>query len=138
MQMRTPASTSNQDTLNKSVNRVLSGNVSPGNGLTFDSSGQPLTYAQDNTIGIIIRIGSVSNPNALPAAWTGNNTDLTIAHNLNVVPYGFIVIAKYAAADVFYGSIAPTETNITLQTTNDATDITIWILASPQQVVSQG
>jgi len=136
MQMRVPTSISTQDTLNKSVNRVLSGNVSPGNGLTFDTNGQPLTYDQDNMVGIVIRIGSLANPNALPASWTGNNTDLTIAHNLNTVPYGFIVIAKYAAADVFYGTAPPTETTITLQTTNDATDITIWILASPQQVVS--
>lgn len=130
MQPRVPTGISNQDTLNKSVNTVLAGNVSPGNGLTFDSNGQPLTYSTDNMSGIIIRIGSNANPNALPAAWPSSpNTDLTIAHNLNTVPYGYILIAAYTGAIVYYGSIAATATNITLRTTDETTDTTIWILA---------
>lgn len=129
MQPTQASSISVQDHFNKSINRVLAGNVSPGNGLTFDANGQPLTYSQDNMSGIIIRIGSVTNPNALPAAWTANNTDLTIAHNLGKVPYGVIAIAKYAAADVWFGTVAPTDMNITIQTNNDATDMTVLILA---------
>jgi hypothetical protein len=129
MQPQKASSISNQDTLNKSFTRVLSGNVSPGNGLTFDANGQPLTFSQDNMSGVIIRIGSVTNPNALPAAWTGNSTDLTIAHNMGKVPYGVFAIAKYAAADVWFGTIAATDMNITLQTDNDATDMTVLILA---------
>ena len=124
-----PTSISNQDNYNKSLALVLQGNVSPGSGLTFDSDGQPLTYATDNMSGVIVRIGSVSNPNALPAAWPGVGTNLTLAHNLNKVPYGIILIAKYAACDVWLGTIPPTDTDITLQTSNDATDTTIWILA---------
>jgi hypothetical protein len=129
MQPQKAASISNQDQYNKSLTLVLAGNVSPGNGLTFASDGTPLTYSTDNMSGSIIRIGSLTNPNALPAAWTGNNTDLTIAHNLGKVPYGIIVIYKTAAADVFFGTVAPTDMQITLQTTNDATDTTIWLLA---------
>jgi hypothetical protein len=129
MQPTKASSIGSQDQLNKSISLVLAGNVSPGNGDTFDANGQPLTFTQDNMSGILIRIGSLVNPNVLPAAWTGNNTDLTIAHNLGKVPYGVIVIAKYAAADVWFGTIAPTDMNITLQTNNDATDITVWILA---------
>ena len=72
MRPQTPATISSQDQLNKSVNQVLSGNVSPGNGLTFDTSGQPLTYSTDNTVGLIIRVGSAANPNALPNFWAGN------------------------------------------------------------------
>ena len=128
MKPQTPAGISNQDQLNKSVNQVLNGNVSPGNGLTFDSSGQPLTYSSDNMVGSVIRVGSNANPNALPNSWAGNNTNTTITHNLGKVPYGFVVIAKYAAADVFIGTVDATTTTITLQTTNDATDITIWLL----------
>jgi len=128
MQARTPSGSSDQDQLNKSFNQVLSGNVSPGNGLTFDANGQPLTFSTDNMVGVCIRIGSTANPNALPASWPAANANLTIAHNLNSVPTGFIVIAKYAAADVWYGTIAATATNITLQTSNNTTDITIWIL----------
>lgn len=129
MQIQVPASISNQDEHNKSVRKALAGNLSPGNGLTFATSdGTPLTYSIDNMSGIILRIGSLANPNALPAAWTAPNTDLTIAHNLNKVPYGFIVIAKYAAQDVFFGTIPPDNMTITLQTDNDASDTTIWIL----------
>lgn len=129
MQIRTPTGISNQDTFNKSINTVLSGNVSPGNGLTFDSNGQPTTYSTDNMSGVIIRIGSTSNPNGLAQAWSAANTNLTITHNLNAVPYGFILIASYAAAQIFFGTVAATTTQITLQTTNAATDTTIWILA---------
>lgn len=129
MQPQKATSITNQDQYNKSLTRILAGNVSPGNGLTFDANGQPLTYSSDNMSGVIIRIGSLANPNALPARWTANNTDLTIAHNLDKIPYGVIVIAKYAAADVWFGTIAPTKMNITLQTNNDTTDITVWILA---------
>lgn len=128
MRPQTPATISSQDQLNKSVNQVLSGNVSPGNGLTFDTLGQPLTYSTDNTVGLIIRVGSAANPNALPNFWAGNNTNTTITHNLGKVPTGFIVVGKFAAADVFFGTVAATTTTITLQTTNDATDISIWIL----------
>jgi hypothetical protein len=129
MQPRVASSISNQDTFNKSLSLVLAGNVSPGNGLTFAGDGTPLTYSSDNMSGNIIRIGSVTNPNALPAHWTAPNTDLTIAHNLGKVPYGIVCIYKTAAADVFFGTVAPTDMNITLQTSNDATDTTIWILA---------
>lgn len=129
MKPQSPSTISSQDQVNKSFNQVLNGNVSPGNGLTFDSTGQPLTYSTDNTVGSIIRIGSVSNPNALPNNWAAANADTTITHNLGKVPYGFIVIAKYAAADVWMSTVtAPTKTTITLQTSNDATDISIWIL----------
>lgn len=130
MQARTPTGISNQDLLNKSVNQVLSGNVSPGNGLTFAAGdGTPLTYSQDNMSGIIIRIGSTTNPNGLANQWAAANTNLTFAHNLNKVPYGFILIASYAATQIFWGTVAPTATNITLQATVVTTDTTIWILA---------
>jgi hypothetical protein len=124
-----PASITNQDEYNKSIGKVLNGNVSPGNGLTFDPNGQPLTYSTDNMSGIIIRIGSLANPYSLPAHWTASNTDLTIAHNLNKVPYGYIVIAKSKTCDVYWGSIAATKTTITLRITDDTADTTIQLLA---------
>lgn len=129
MQPQKASSISNQDQLNKSINRVLAGNVSPGNALTYDASGYPLTYSPDNMSAILIRIGSLANPNGLPASWAANNTDLTIAHNLGKVPYGVVVISKFAAADVWFGTIPPTDSQVTLQTNNDATDVTVWLLA---------
>lgn len=129
MRSQTPASISNQDQLNKSVHKTLNGNVSPGNGLTFDTHSQPLKFNPDNMSGIIIRIGATANPFSLPAAWAAANTDLTFAHNLNKIPYGFIVIAKRGPCDVYWGSIDATSTNITLKTTDATVDTTIWLLA---------
>jgi hypothetical protein len=120
--------TLDQATINTNLDLVLTGNVSPGNGLTFDSGGAPLTYSPDNTVGCIIRVGSLANSNALPNHWAGNNVDTIITHNLNRVPTGFIVIAKWGSMDIYYGSVAATKTTITLKTTYSGVDSTIWIL----------
>lgn len=124
-----PSIISNQDQLNKSFYKVLTSNVSPGNGLTFDPNKQPLTFSPDNTSGIVIRIGSSANPYALPANWVAANTDLTFAHNLNRIPYGYLVIAKSKTCDVYWGSVPATNTNITLRITDATADTTIWLLA---------
>lgn len=129
MQPIIPASDVDQDQLNKSIGKVLLGNVSPGSGLTFDANNQPLTYAVDNTVGRIIRIGSTSNPHSLEYFWPGNNADLTINHVLNAVPYGYIVIAKDKTCDVYWGSVIATDTTITLRNTDATADTTIWLLA---------
>ena len=130
MQPRNPTGITNQDLYNKSVGKVLAGNVSAGNGLTFAASdGTPLTYSTDNMGGMIIRIGSTANPNAQQYSWPGVDTNLTLTHNLNKLPYGFILVASYAATSIFWGTIKPTTTQITLQTSNASNDTTIWILA---------
>jgi len=132
MQPRKPTGITNQDLYNKSLGTVLAGNVSAGSGLTFAASDNtPTTYSTDNTSGVIIRVGAVTNPNGQTFAWPAINTNLTITHNLNVVPYGFILIASYAATNIFWGTIAATATTITLQTSNATYDTTIWILAPP-------
>jgi len=132
MQPRKPTGITNQDLYNKSVGTVLAGNVSAGSGLTFAvSDNTPTTYNTDNMSGAIFRIGSTANPNAQQYSWPGPNTNLTITHNLNVVPYGFILIASYAATSIFWGTVAATATTITLQTSNALFDTTIWILAPP-------
>jgi len=130
MQAQTPSGFSNQDDLNKSVNKVLTGNVSPGNGLTFDPNGVPLTYSIDNMSGIILRIGSVGNPLGLAGAWIANNAALVITHNLNKVPYGFLVINKTQSCDVYWNPSVnpPTLTTITLYNTNVNADTAIYIL----------
>lgn len=124
-----PSIISDQDQINKSVFKVLTGNVSTGNGLTFDPAGQPLTYSIDNTSGIVIRIGGSANPYGLPGHWVANNTDFTFAHNLNKIPYGYLVIAKSGPCDVYWGSLVATLTNITLKITDATVDTTIWLLA---------
>jgi len=128
MQVIQPSQTLNQNTQNVSVASALNGNVSPGNGLTFDSNGQPLTYQQDNMVGIILRVAATGNAVKAPQSWVAANTDLTIQHNLNAVPYGYIVIAKSKTCDVYWGSIQPTAMAITLRITDASADTTIWIL----------
>jgi hypothetical protein len=128
MKTITPTPTIEQHSLNVSVNKVLAGNVSPGNGLTFDTNGQPLTFSTDNQSGLLIRIGAVGNPFGVPAAWVASNTNLTIAHNLNKVPYGFHLVSKSKACDVFMGSILPTKMNITLQCTDATADVTVFVM----------
>lgn len=130
MQPQTPAAISSQDELNKSFYRVLVGNTSPGNGDgTQDSAGQPLAFSIDNMCGRIIRVGSNANPNALPNFWSGSNTNTLITHNLNKIPYGYIVIAKSDTCDVYWGVVPATLTEITLKNTDGTQDTTIWLLA---------
>lgn len=129
MKVQTPSTVSNQDEYNKSVNLVMSGNISPGNGDgTEDSAGQPLAFTTDNTVGRIIRVGSTANPNGLPNHWAASNTNLTIEHDLNTVPYGYIVIAKSGPCDVYWGTVAATTNFITLKNTDATQDTTIWLL----------
>lgn len=116
MQPIQPTATLDQHTQNTSVAKVLSGNVSPGNGLTFDNTGQPLTYSTDNMSGTILVV-----------VFAAANTNKTIQHNLNAVPYGYIPIAKHAATDIYWGSVNATDMEITLKSTI-ATTATIWIL----------
>lgn len=129
MQPIKASSIENQDSLNKSITKVFAGNVSPGNGLTFDANNQPTTFSVDNTVGRIFRIGSTANPLGLTYAWPASNTNLTIEHDLNTIPYGYIVIAKSGPCDVYWGSIIATDTNITLKNTDATKDTTIWLLA---------
>lgn len=131
MQAQTPATISTQYQLNNSVNQVLSGNVSPGNGLTFDAQGIPETYSTDNMTGIIIRIAQSANPFGLPIAWPATiNTPVTFAHNLNKVPYGFIIINITGEGNVYWKPDVnpPTLIDITLYCTASDIDVTVWIL----------
>jgi hypothetical protein len=123
-----PTPTLDQHTMNTNLAKVLTGNVSPGNGLTFDTNGQPLTYSTDNQSGILIRIGATGNPFGAPYSWPASNTNLTIAHNLNKIPYGFHLVSKNKACDVFQGTILPTAMNITLQCTDATADTTVFIM----------
>src|SRR5271154_4029331 len=130
MQPRTPTGITNQDLYNKSVGQVLAGNVSAGNGLTFSpADGTPLTFSTDNLGGVIIRVGSTTNPYGQQFHWAAANTNLTITHNLNKLPYGFVLIASYAATNIFWGTTPPTTTQITLQASAVTEDTTIWIMA---------
>jgi hypothetical protein len=128
MQPIQPTPTIDQQQLNLSYGQVFSGQVSFGKGLTFDVNKQPLTFNQDNMAGILIRIGANGNSLGTQYSWPGSNSNLTITHNLNIVPYGFIVVAKSKTCDVFWGSVLPTATQATIQCTDETADVTVFFM----------
>ena len=56
------------------------------------------------------------------------NTNVTIVHNLNRIPVGYIVMTKSQAGDVFTGSITSTKTQITLQCSVAGTTVSLFIV----------
>lgn len=104
---------------NQSFFKVLSANVDMGSAATYDSTGRPLTYNQGNGSGLLVRVDAQG---VGPAAqhWNAINTDTVIQHTLNRIPIGYIVTYKAAAMDVYNGSLAWTESTITLDTTVNA------------------
>lgn len=100
----------------QSVSRVLRGNLSQGNPTSFDSSGVPTAYEQDNMTGNLFR-----------HTFTTTNADEVITHNLGRVPVGYYLTRKGAAVDVYDGTLSGwTESEITLRATV-AADTTIYI-----------
>src|SRR5215469_16124357 len=45
------------------------------------------------------------------------NTDFAVSHNLNRLPVGYLPMSKSAACDVYTGSVAATNTALTLRAT---------------------
>jgi hypothetical protein len=128
MQPIKPGVLLNNQLQHTSVAKVLDANVAIGQVATYDSTGTPDSFTQDNGSGIMIRVGDTSNPFALPNAWIGDNTDTTIIHNLGRVPIGYYVAKKTQSCDVYDGSILPTDSTITLCNTNGTgADTVIYI-----------
>jgi len=125
MQSQIPAVDTNQQTQNLSFAKVLAGNVSIGSPASYDSAGNPATFTQDNGDGILIRVGTFTNPFSLANSWAGNTIDTTITHNLGRVPIGYYVTKKTVSCDVYDGSISPTTSTITLRNTNGINGDTI-------------
>jgi len=120
-----PSAQTSVSVQNTSVAKVLNANVSIGSTASYDSAGNPATFSQDNGDGIMIRVGSQGNPLGLPQAWTGNNVNTTITHNLGRVPIGYYVTKKTGSCDVFDGTVAATDSTITLQCSAGSTIDTI-------------
>jgi len=109
----------------KSVYKVLRANVSIGQVETYDATGVPATFIQDNGDGILIRVGTHANPHGLANAWTGNNTDTIVTHNLGRVPIGYYVTKKTVSCDVYDGTVLPDESTIVLKNTAGLTADTV-------------
>ena len=112
----------------KSFYKVIAGNIGFPKPSTFDANSVPLTYTPDNTDGQLIRVGSITNPNALPNFWAGNSVATTITHTLARVPVGFIVCSKDKSCDIYNASpYAATSTTLVLYNTVDTADCLIYI-----------
>lgn len=111
----------------KSVYKTLRANISMGSAVTFDSSGNPATFNQDNTTGVMIRVGANANPFGLANFWSGSNTNTTVTHNLGRVPIGYYITKKTGTCDVYDGTTAATKSAITLKCTDGTQDTIIYI-----------
>lgn len=126
MRPQDPAKVADPHIISVSVNKVLLGNVSMGNPIGFDTSGQPSQFTQDNTDGVMIRVGANANPNSLPNFWVSGPTLIT--HNLGRVPIGYYITRKNKTCDVFDGTVASWSlTKISLQITDITADTTVYI-----------
>jgi hypothetical protein len=105
----------------------MRGNLSQGAATAFDSNGEPSAFNQDNMDGVLIRVGSSSNPLGLAQFWAGSNINTTISHNLGRIPIGYRIERKSAACDMFDGTTTWTNTTISLQVTNGAADTIIYV-----------
>ena len=120
-----PGEATRQDLYNKSVYRSLNANVSMGSGTTFDGAGNATVFTQDNTDGVMIRVGP-----GLTNVWGAANTDTTIVHNLGRIPIGYYVTRKYQASDTYDAGTSAgwTDKNIVLRNTiGAAADTVIYI-----------
>jgi hypothetical protein len=81
-----------------------------------------------------LSFGNGTTPDNMAGAWaavadTGlANTDFTITHNLLRVPVGFIVMNQTLAGVIYKGSVAWTDTQITLRCSVAHDNILIFIL----------
>ena len=56
------------------------------------------------------------------------NSNVTVTHNLNRVPVGYIPLTKNQAGDIFTGSVAATSSQITLQCSTAGMTVSLYIL----------
>lgn len=68
-----------------------------------------------------ISLGDGTDPGNIDGGWVSAvtdatpNTNFTVQHNLGRIPVGFLVVDKTANLDVWRGTTASTETDLTLQ-----------------------
>ena len=116
MRPQTPGVATDNLLQHQSVYKVFRANISMGQPATYDGAGIPITYTQDNTDGIMLRV-----------KWVTPNVDQTIPHNLGRVPIGYYLTRKDQTCDVYDGNLSGwTEANIVLRATTDA-DTTLYV-----------
>lgn len=117
MKPQNPAGTSDVMLILKSFFKTLAANVSFGNAVTFDASGNGITFNQDNSDGTLIRV-----------TWGLANTAKVINHKLGRRPIGYIAVVKNVACDVYSRTPMIADLmNITLYNTVASADTTLYI-----------
>jgi hypothetical protein len=108
----------------QSVYKVLNGGISESQPTGQDPSGVFNKFQQDNGAGVTLRIGALGS--AEPLKWTGNNIGLVINHGLQRQPIGFRIHDQDQGGTV-YRTVPPDATQITLATTSDIMNVTVYI-----------
>lgn len=106
-QTTTPEVDKGLQQVNEEVARVIDGNVSFG-----------VAGVRDNIDGAWITVADTG----------GANTDFTVTHNLGRVPEGWLVIKQDKATSIYVGSVAWTETQITLKSSTANVALTLFII----------
>lgn len=109
----------------QSVQKVLNGGIAEATPLSTNAAGIYNTFAPDNGNGTTLRIGA--NGGSESYNWpSAPNTGLTIYHGLGRQPIGFRVHDIDGNANI-YRTIAPDENQITLATTDQTVNATVYI-----------
>jgi hypothetical protein len=103
----------------QSVFKTLNGGVALASVSKSDANNIPDVFGVDNGNGIMIRLGP-----AYSMKWSGSSA--AINHGLQRYPIGFIICDTDANA-VIWRSATSTESVITLTTSNNAVNCTIYI-----------
>jgi len=91
----------------------------------------------EQLVGIVngrISFGDGDLPDNIDGVWveattpTPADTNFTVVHNLGRLPVGYIVVKKSAACDVYDGSVAATETEMTLKATVAGVTVLLFTL----------
>jgi hypothetical protein len=114
-----------------SVHQILNGGISLGQAISKDSNGVYNEFNQDNSTGVLLRIGP-SGGTEQKYNWTTSNTGIAINHNLVDLskkprqPIGFHVVDSDKQVSV-YRTATPTDTTINLAPTDATATVTVYI-----------
>jgi hypothetical protein len=91
---------------------------------------QNLTFVINGNLGF----GDGTNPDNVSGNWINTtcpvtpNTDFTVNHNLNRLPVGYWIMQKDRAVDIYTGSVAATNTQITLRATVASAVVRLFVV----------
>lgn len=109
-----------------STSRTLDNDLDFSYVQTIDTNGWPDTFLPANLNCTLIRVGAVGSTPVSGYSWAASG-DTKIAHNLGVLPTGFIVVYKDKTCDVFAGTTKSDTQFLYLKITDDTANTTLLI-----------